>query len=503
MRKQKKYGGKYDNYKAIKNYCIWNFKKQYKKSFIFRRKVKRKRKKYLKFIKAFTFHKKLKLAHRRTIWKKKQKIKKKLLWWIINKNNDGRSFIRRYRVYIRGKEFRRDLEKRKFVKKIKIKVRRKLFISFKKKRKLYLKKFVTRKYTIIRRNRIKIKTLKRFRTKIKFAKKPNTNIKSSHSEIQSEFLLIIQQFKELYNFQYILSRLSSEIDIEELNLERYVKEYSQINLRWRFTERRSQKKYLPWLQVLIANKNLYRFQSYNMLRREKPMYVTKKNKIYKKFLMSTHHRFRKIKLKPRKRGGNRYIALQTNLLKSFLPYFNGISKKDIKNIWNKHLRIKSKYITRDMKFWNQLNLNYHSSAQLLNWSPTTPWSDLAVKKGWINSTTLHNIQPQWNLKYNFPLLMNVCSKTNNKLLINNKNLITNSFKVLKQSDIIHINPYIKKYFLSFLNRKTRWNKKPIFTLAFDRNANYNSAIINLFTREFPLGFKNRNIKTNMKYLKVI
>jgi hypothetical protein len=140
--------------------------------------------------------------------------------------------------------------------------------------------------------------------------------------VHLDLLSNLKRFKAFYNFEYMLARVSKEINIEEIDAVSYIKEYSQTSFRWRFRARRAQRKSLPWLQILIAKRNLYRFQNYNMLRRERPMHVTKKNKTYKRFLMATNHRFRKIKLKPRKRGGNRYIWLKTNLVKSFLPHLN-------------------------------------------------------------------------------------------------------------------------------------------------------------------------------------
>jgi len=89
-------------------------------------------------------------------------------------------------------------------------------------------------------------------------------------------LLDLKSFKKYYNLQYILARGSKEINLEEMDAAGYIKEYSQTGFRWRFKERRSQKKYLPWLQILIANRNLYLFQNYNALRRKKPKHVTKK-----------------------------------------------------------------------------------------------------------------------------------------------------------------------------------------------------------------------------------
>lgn len=316
------------------------------------------------------------------------------------------------------------------------------------------------------------------------------------SSIQSDMLLNWKRFKEFYNFEYILVRGSKEINVDEMDAAGYIKEYSQTGFRWRFQERRTQRRYLPWLQILIAKRNLYLFQNYNMLRRERPLQKTKKNKTYKRFLMATHHRFQKIKLKPGKRGGNRYIWLKTNLVKSFLPHFNQLRLTNLKSIWNKSIRVKSKYLTRDMKFWNQLNLSFYSTAQLANWMPNTLWSNLAVKKGLVSWATNYNAQPEWMRKNNFPLLMDRFATTQ-PIKVNSA---LNPFRALCQHDILQISPYTKKYFLSFFNRKSKWNKKPIPSI-FDRNINYNAIIVNSFTRDFPLRFKNRNVKTNMKYLR--
>jgi len=175
-----------------------------------------------------------------------------------------------------------------------------------------------------------------------------------------------------------------------------------------------------------------------------------------------------------------------------------MNQKNLHNIRRSFIRIKSKYLTRDMKFWNHLNFSLYSFPQLTNWMPNTLWSNLLVKKGWIGSATSSIAKASWLRKYNFPLLMQL----NAKLAINRKNVMRNSFRVLHQSDILQINPYTKKYFLRFFSRKSKWNKKPMFT-ALDRNPNYNAIAINSFNRGFPLSFKNRSAKTNMKYLQVM
>jgi hypothetical protein len=163
---------------------------------------------------------------------------------------------------------------------------------------------------MLARNR-RIKNRNLFRSKFvkrnRFRRIVLSNQNNRMPIVQSDLLLNLKRFKEFYNFEYILARGSNEINIEEMDAIGYIKEYSQTSLRWRFSGPRTQKKYLPWLQILIAKRNLYLFQNYNMLRRERPMHITKKNKTYKRFLMATHHRFQKIKLKPGKRGGNRYI----------------------------------------------------------------------------------------------------------------------------------------------------------------------------------------------------
>ena len=158
------------------------------------------------------------------------------------------------------------------------------------------------------------------------------------------------------------------------------------------------------------------------------------------------------------------------------------------------------HLTRDMKFWNQLNLNVYSSSQIANWMPNTLWSNFAIKKGWFGLANTRITDTPWILKCNFPLLKDLCLSFSSGIISNNKNLTRNSFRVMDQGNILQINPYIKKYFLRFFNRKSKWNKKPMLT-AFDRNSNYNAIIVNSHTRGFTFSFKNRNAKTNMKYLK--
>jgi len=48
---------------------------------------------------------------------------------------------------------------------------------------------------------------------------------------QSDLLLNLKRFKEIYNFEYILARVSNEINIEEMDAIGYIKEYSQTSLR--------------------------------------------------------------------------------------------------------------------------------------------------------------------------------------------------------------------------------------------------------------------------------
>jgi len=493
FRKKKRY--RYDSYAVLKNYCLSNFKKNYKNRLAYRKpKTKKKKKNYVKCLRRWSWKKRLKLARQKLLCKKK-KCKKKRHWL--------RKFMKKAPIKHKRKRIRPWYfwEKKKEVKPIMYD----LFKKFRWKRKWYKRKFLGKLSTLARNRRIKSRNL--FRSKSvkrnRFRRIVLSNRNNRVPIAQSDLLLNLKRFKEFYNFEYILARVSNEINIEEMDAIGYIKEYSQTSLRWRFSGPRAQKKYLPWLQILIAKRNLYLFQNYNMLRRERPMHVTKKNKTYKRFLMATHHRFQKIKLKPGKRGGNRYIWLKTNLVKSFLPHFNRLKIRNLGRIWNKFIRVKSKYLTRDMKFWNKLNLNFYSSSQLANWIPNTLWSNLASKKGFISLATNYNDEPKWSRTNNFPLLINSRINTNSNHLVrtNHKNLTCNPSRVLHQSDILQMSPYMKRFFWSFFNRKSKWNKKPIHS-SFDRGSNYNAIIVNLFTRDFFLGFKNRNVKTNMKYLRM-
>jgi hypothetical protein len=487
FRRKKRY--RYNSYAVLKNYCLSNFKKSYKSKLARR---KHKKKNFVKRLRRWSWNKSLKLA-RRKLSCKKPKRKKKRHWL--------RKFIKKLPIKHKKKR-KRYL---RFWKKKKVKpIMHYLFKKFRWKRKWYKRKFLGKRNTLARNRRFKIRNVFKLqsikRNRFRRIGHPNRNNLTPFT--QSDLLSNLKRFKEFYNFEYILARGSKEINIEEMDAAGYIKEYSQTSLRWRFSERRTQKKYLPWLQNLIAKRNLYLFQNYNMLRRERPMHITKKNKTYKRFLMATHHRFQKIKLKPGKRGGNRYIWLKTNLVKSFLPHFNRLKTVNLGNIWSKFMRVKSKYLTRDMKFWNKLNLSFYSSSQLANWIPNTLWSNLAAKKGFISLATNYNFVPKWTRINNFPLLTNLYINKNSNQTVtkNHKNLTCNPFRVLHQSDILQISPYMKKFFWSFFNRKSKWNKKPIHS-SFDRSSNYNAIVVNSFTRDFPLGFKNRNVKTNMKYLR--
>jgi hypothetical protein len=306
----------------------------------------------------------------------------------------------------------------------------------------------------------------------------------------NDTLIGLKRFKRYYNMLYGSARNIHSIELDDIS---WHQEHGQNALLFRFRGRQNQNRQIPWFQALISKRSLYSLQFYNMLRRETPVFKTKRNKVYRTFLHIAHNRFRKIQLKPQKRGGNRSIYFRLNLLRTVLPIYWKFTTQQLKKAWSKFRWVKSRFVSRNDLFSQRLDFTLCSVIQLLNWAPNTMWAYWIVKHGGVYVSSLRNKADQCKLHNRFPLLMSHTTLTG---LYRNK---TKPFDTIRCNDIVHINPKLKAFILKFFHRrKKNWHKKPIAP-ALDHNSTGTAAVLNTYVwRQF--GYNQRAKKTYIKHL---
>lgn len=282
--------------------------------------------------------------------------------------------------------------------------------------------------------------------------------------------------------------------------------------KWKLCRPRYQvRKTKPWLKFLIYKRSVYKFNFYKPYLRDRPIYKTKRNKLYSLFIRISYNNQKPPKFKPNKRGGNRSFHYVLLLKKILYPVFGRkVKAHQLKRDWARHQCIKT--ITgRHRALLRDIETKPSILATKLGWAPTIEWSKhfgrndwYSVSRGWENNPTRFPSDVRsipHSTKY--PLYGGLLTKYTATPLDNAYDeLFTGSHRTIKNlnnGDMLQISPKILALIKTTLRTKPKWSK-PVFRNYMDINPSHTSALILKAPRYWHLRKRDRNNPYSMRFL---
>lgn len=233
----------------------------------------------------------------------------------------------------------------------------------------------------------------------------------------------------------------------------------------------------------------YKFSFYKAYLRERSLYKTKRNKLYRFFIQISYNRQRPPKFRAGKRGGNRSFHYQLLLKKILYPLFG---RRVRTNRFHQYATQRRCIKTQSGRFRSVLN-GFETSpaifATKLGWAPTIEWARHFNRNSWYSvsreehhASSAHFSPEGRSLAQDlkFPLKQSGLDKykfeqsiypnftpfTRNKAVVHS----------LNPGDILQISPHIMKLIRSYIRTKPKWNK-PVVRGYTDTNTNRFSALV--------------------------
>lgn len=246
----------------------------------------------------------------------------------------------------------------------------------------------------------------------------------------------------------------------------------------------------PWLKFLMYKPSTYKLIFYKAYLRERSLYKTKRNKLYRLFIQLSHNKHRPPKFRANKRGGNRSFHYQLLLKKILYPVFGRRTKSNtFRRYSSQHRCIKSSVSGRFRLTLNRLETSPTVFATKVGWAPTIEWSRHYARNSWysisreVSSEVTAMFPPEVRSipqEFKFPLHADVFyrHKLERSILGTFEPFSGDTAVVdgLNPGDIMHTSPHVLNVIRSHVRNKPKWNK-PILRSHTDINTNRSSVLV--------------------------
>ena len=244
----------------------------------------------------------------------------------------------------------------------------------------------------------------------------------------------------------------------------------------------------PWLKFLMYQRALYKFNFHRPYLRERPMFKTKRNKLYRLFLKSSFNRMKRPRWNPNKRGGDRSFYHRMLLKKILYPVFGRrVRSHQLIKHWAQRRWIKTSITGRYRLVLNRIETMPSNFATKLGWAPTIEWARHFERNLWYTvSRDFSDLTASFPAEsrtlpqmLKFPLHPEFQYRFDSQFGYHGTEaFFENRSKVheLRRGDIIQINPSILRNIKASLRTKPRWNEQ-VFRDYVDINNHRTSALV--------------------------